>query len=331
VKLIIITGQTSSGKTEKAIQVAKEYQEQNKIVWIVNCDSRQIYQDLNLTSGKIQGQWQATGWQYQQPILGEEIKFSQVEIAYFYENIPHFLIDYVELYNNFNLANYLFDFCNLIAKAKKLESKYRPDYIILCGGTCLWIKAIVERYELPILKKEFQDSFNTFKSRLETQSLERLQSQLKPYQINNHLIYKYEDAKKIIWNNSEWHNPIRLINKILTFEGQQNNWFHKQLIYPDFETTKFDIIKVDQTILEERIKHRVIERFRYGMLDELELLYLKFGSEKLNKLGLVFKEFIKYKKKLFNFDELIDQTIKVETNYSKKQLTWLNSFQSKIN
>ena len=46
-KVILLTGQTATGKTELALELAEKENGE-----LVNCDSRQIYKHLDIISGK---------------------------------------------------------------------------------------------------------------------------------------------------------------------------------------------------------------------------------------------------------------------------------------
>ena len=46
-KIIIITGQTATGKTKFALEYAKKFKGE-----LINCDSRQIYKYLDIITGK---------------------------------------------------------------------------------------------------------------------------------------------------------------------------------------------------------------------------------------------------------------------------------------
>ncbi len=45
--MLVITGQTATGKTKLALAYAKKYDGE-----LINCDSRQIYKYLNIITGK---------------------------------------------------------------------------------------------------------------------------------------------------------------------------------------------------------------------------------------------------------------------------------------
>jgi len=52
IKIVVIAGPTSSGKSELAVKLAKKINGE-----IISADSRQIYRGLDIGSGKIKGKW----------------------------------------------------------------------------------------------------------------------------------------------------------------------------------------------------------------------------------------------------------------------------------
>ena len=118
--LIVILGPTSSGKTEMGLKLAKKYDGE-----IINADSRQIYQGMDIGTGKIDNQ-----------------KFIKSEI-HKVRNLIH-LIDIKNPNQRFSLSQY-----------KKLAVKIiddihkREKIPILVGGTGLYISAIVDNLEIP--------------------------------------------------------------------------------------------------------------------------------------------------------------------------------------
>jgi len=55
-KCIIILGPTSSGKSDLAVDLARQINGE-----IISVDSRQIYKDMNLGTGKVEGKWEQRG------------------------------------------------------------------------------------------------------------------------------------------------------------------------------------------------------------------------------------------------------------------------------
>lgn len=115
-KVIVILGPTSSGKSDLAIKVAKKYNGE-----IISADSRQIYREMNIGTGKV-------------------TKAEQ-------KLVKHHMLDIVSPKSVFNAAQFK-------KKAEKiveniLERKKMP---IICGGTGFWIKAIVDNVDFPEVK-----------------------------------------------------------------------------------------------------------------------------------------------------------------------------------
>ena len=105
--LIVIAGATAVGKSNIAVQLAKEI----KGV-IVNADSVQVYKDLNVLSARPDTK----------------------NMDY----IPHYLYGYVNSSNTFSVSNWLFDL-----KEKLVEIKKNKKVPILVGGSGLYINAAI--------------------------------------------------------------------------------------------------------------------------------------------------------------------------------------------
>ena len=111
-KLAVLLGTNASGKSELGIRLAGCFGGE-----IVSADSRQVYRDLNLGSGKVTPEQART--------------------------VPHHLIDVAEVSDYYSLAQYqqaAYNAIDAIAEAGKTP--------FLVGGTGLYISAIVEGYEL---------------------------------------------------------------------------------------------------------------------------------------------------------------------------------------
>lgn len=110
--LYVITGPTASGKTSKAVALAKAINAE-----IISADSRQIYRGMDIGTGKD---------------LEE------------YGDIPYHLIDICNAGYRYNLFEYIRDY-----KSAYDNIKARGKNIILCGGTGLYIESILKGIELP--------------------------------------------------------------------------------------------------------------------------------------------------------------------------------------
>lgn len=109
--LIVILGATATGKTSLAVHCAKEFFGE-----IISADSRQVYKELNIGSGKD---------------LNE------------YGNIKYHLIDICDLNSEYNVFNFQND-CNLAFDKIAIQNKLP----IIAGGTGLYLNSILSNYNL---------------------------------------------------------------------------------------------------------------------------------------------------------------------------------------
>ncbi len=137
-KLIVILGPNASGKTSLSIELAKKYNGE-----IVSADSRQIYQGLDLGTGKVKKK-EAKG-------------------------IPHYMIDILKPLKPFSVAAFQQQALLII---KDIIKRGKTPFLV--GGTGLYIKAVVEGYQFSSLKID-----KSLRAKLETKSVEELSNMLK--------------------------------------------------------------------------------------------------------------------------------------------------------
>ena len=126
-KIVIILGQTATGKSDLAIALAKKYNGA-----IISADSRQVYSGMNLGSGKVIRDTNTSDFKS--------------------EGIPHYLIDIVDPRKNF------FSVSDFLIQAKKAlkEITKNKQLPIICGGTGLYISALLSNWQLPKTKPNWK-------------------------------------------------------------------------------------------------------------------------------------------------------------------------------
>lgn len=112
-KVIAIAGPTASGKTQMAIDLAKQLDGE-----VISADSRLVYKGFDIASAK--------------PSIEER------------DGIPHHMIDIVEPEFDYSVGNYAED-----AKKVIYNILNRGKTPIVAGGTGLYFRILLENYDLP--------------------------------------------------------------------------------------------------------------------------------------------------------------------------------------
>ncbi|MEY2792243.1 MAG: tRNA dimethylallyltransferase [Bacteroidota bacterium] len=125
--LIVLLGPTASGKTSLAVALAANLQAE-----IISADSRQLYKNLDIGTGKDLNEYQLNDQQ-----------------------IPIHLIDTLEIGTPYSVAHFQFD-----AFHKILEIENRNNPVIICGGSGLYIESLLKDYTFselpPFLEKSIE-------------------------------------------------------------------------------------------------------------------------------------------------------------------------------
>lgn len=119
-KVLVIMGSTASGKSDLAIQLAKQFNGE-----IISCDSVQVYRTLDIGSAKITDD----------------------------EGIVHHLIDILDVDEEFNVMMF-----QTLARQKIEEITSRGKLPICVGGTGFYIKALL--YDYQFSEEETQYDFS---------------------------------------------------------------------------------------------------------------------------------------------------------------------------
>ena len=141
--LLVILGPTAGGKTAVAANIAHVIKGE-----VISADSRQVYKDMNLGTGKDYDDYIVNG-----------------------KSIPYHLIDIVDAGRKYNLFEYQKDF---IAAYTKIVSQEK--FPVLCGGTGLYIEAVTQKYKMQEVPPDFE-----LRQELEQKSLDELTQILASY------------------------------------------------------------------------------------------------------------------------------------------------------
>ena len=274
-RLLTILGPTASGKTTLAVALAKRLGGE-----ILSADSRQIYRQMDLGTGKD---------------LSE------------YDGVPYHLIDICEPGTKYNLFQYQQDFFDAYT-----DINARGVQPILCGGTGLYIEAVLKGYHLSPVPQN-----DALRQELEGKSLEELTQML---------VALKEKNGTTMHNRTDVDTAQRAIRAI---EIEQYNALHPlpERELPAVESSIFGV-NIDRELRREKITTRLRQRLDNGMLDEIrQLLNQGIAAEDLIYYGLEYKYLTLHIIGKLSFDEMFRQLEIAIHQFAKRQMTWFRGME----
>ncbi len=214
--------------------------------------------------------------------------------------IPHYLLDVVSPQKTFSVAQYQ-KLANLAIK-KTLQKKKLP---IIVGGTGLYIDALIYDLKFPKVKPQ-----KGLRAKLEKFSTEELFKKLKKIDP--------ERAKNIDKNNRR-----RLIRAIEIVESTGSP------ISQISKTPKYDCLKIginlSKEILKTKIKKRLEDRLKSGLVAEVRKLKKQLDGERLDSLGLEYRYVNRYLDGAMTCEEMKAKLLTEIWHYAKRQMTWFSA------
>ena len=268
-KVIAVVGPTASGKTAMAIELAKKMNGE-----VVSADSRLVYRGFNIAAAK--------------PTIEER------------QGIPHHMIDIVEPEYDYSVGDYYKD-------AKKVISEIlsRNKTPIIAGGTGLYFRILLENYNLPEAKTDYE-----LRKELELKEKEELLAELK-----NEDSITFERVK-----DSNKRRIIRALELIKTLGKPLSKIDMRK--EPEFDVDWRMPEIVSREWLYDRINKRVDIMLKEGIVEETKNLIAKHGRIKNIVDTIGYKEIIEYIDGNMSLDEALDKLKQHSRNYAKRQLTW---------
>ncbi len=272
--LITITGPTASGKTAFASQLAAKLDAE-----IISADSRQVYRGMDLGTGKDYDDYRA----------GDV-------------TIPYHLIDIADPGFEYNVFLYQKDF---LESLQDIDS--RGKNAILCGGTGLYIQAVLSGYKL------IKVPANTgLRARLAGKSMEEMEGMLRSY--------------KTLHNKTDTETRKRLVRAIEIAE----HYARYQVDDGDYPEINSVIIALSLPREERRrrITARLGSRLENGMIEEVKgLLDKGIPALKLMYYGLEYKYITQYLLGEMDYEQMFSNLNTAIHQFAKRQMTWFRKME----
>ena len=283
--MITILGPTASGKTPVAARLAAEIDGE-----VISADSRQVYRRMDLGTGKDLEDYVV---RRQEP--GDS------------RNVPYHLIDIREPGTKYNLFEYQQDFYDVYQDIRR-----RGKVPILCGGTGLYIEAVLKGYKLsPVPQNQ------ALRDSLEGKPLDeltRLLTELKAKTGSN------------MHNTTDVDSCQRAIRAI---EIETYNIEHPtpRRELPPVESLIIGI-SIDRELRREKITRRLKARLDNGMVEEVRaLLDEGIPAEDLIYYGLEYKFLTEYLTGQLTYDEMFTRLEIAIHQFAKRQMTWFRGME----
>lgn len=274
-KCIIVVGPTAAGKTAEAIRIAKAHHTE-----IISADSRQCYRELNIGVARPSPEELSTVKHY---FIANHSVTEKITAATFEEEA----IGYLE----------------------EIFSKH--DVAVVCGGTGLYIKALVDGLDnIPDIPDQVRDQVIAL---YETEGIDGLRKKL--------LSLDPGFSEK-----GDVNNPNRMMRALEVFlhTGIPILQFHTgHKVERSFEV-EYHIVNPTRDVLYERINKRVDQMIALGLEDEVRPLVQYKNLPALQTVG--YKEMFDFIEGRITKEEATEKIKQHTRNYAKRQITWFNKF-----
>ncbi len=293
-KIIVICGPTASGKTTLAVKVAQKLLSLNIQTEIISADSRQVYKGMDIGTGKDLDEYNIDS-----------------------QRIATHCLDVADPMDNYTLSNYIEDCTRAI---NHIQSN--GGIPILCGGTGLYIEAILKNFKLPEVAEDIK--FREKMMKKEKAELQKILNELDPIRFTT---TDTNSVKRLV-RALEIHQSLGPLKEIDKPQSPSSTPTQSNFI-PLILITKWE-----RQSLIERIDKRLEQRLEMGMIDEVQKLIdngttyerLKlFGMEYGHIGDLLFNNDGGYEQSdISKMKELLANSIH---RLSKRQMTWFRGME----
>jgi tRNA dimethylallyltransferase len=275
--LITIVGPTAIGKTSLSIVLANYFKCE-----IISCDSRQFFKEMT---------------------IGTAVP-NKAELA----AAKHHFIQNKSIFENYTVGDFEKE-----AMSKLDELYLTNDYVILVGGSGLYVDAILKGFdEFPAIDTSVRLAVN---SNYEKLGIGYLQQKLETLDPDYYVRLIKENPQTL-------QNPQRMMRfvEVCIGSGKPYSSFLNQKHNSRNFTPILIGLEADRTVIYNRINQRVDIMINEGLLAEAKAL---FPNKELNALQTVgYRELFSYFDREITLEFAIEEIKKNTRRFSKRQLTW---------
>ena len=283
-QMITILGPTASGKTPLAAALALQVGGE-----IISADSRQVYRRMDIGTGK------------------DLADYTVIADNHHPTPITYHLIDICEPGTKYNLFQYQQDFFDAYQ-----DIQSRGVVPILCGGTGLYIEAVLKGYKLSPVPQNPE-----LRQQLEGKTLDELTQML--------TVLKAKSG-------SNMHNKTDVDSCQRAIRAIEIETYNLENPVPRRELPPVDSliigVNIDREARREKITRRLKARLEEGMIDEVKrLLDEGIPADDLIYYGLEYKFVTEYIIGKTTYDEMFTLLEIAIHQFAKRQMTWFRGME----
>ena len=270
--IVALVGATASGKTTLSLDLAERLGGE-----VVNTDAMQVYRGMDIGTAKL----------------------PEAERR----GIPHHLLDLYEVTEPATVA--LFQGW---AREAIADIRSRGATPVLVGGSALYTRAIVDRFEFPGTDDSLRRELEAELERVGSHALHERLAGVDP-----------EAAAQILPDNGR--RVVRAL-EVVALTGRPFSASLPRLEYADPLTVQIGV-DIDRPTLDERIARRVEEMFAEGFVEEVEALLARGLAEgRTANRAIGYREVIGFLAGDRSLAEAIEQTTTATRRFARRQDSW---------
>lgn len=270
--IVAVVGATASGKTGLSLDLAERLDGE-----VVNTDAMQVYRGMDVGTAKL----------------------PEAERR----GIPHHLLDLLEVTEPASVAEF-----QRLAREVVADVRGRERTPVLVGGSALYTRAIVDRFEFPGTDDSLRRELEVELERVGSPALHARLAGVDP-----------EAAAQILPDNGR--RVVRAL-EVVALTGRPFSASLPRLEYADARTVQVGV-DIDRPTLDERIARRVEEMFAGGFVEEVEALLARgLADGRTAGRAIGYREVAGFLAGDRTLAEAKEQTVVATRRFARRQDSW---------
>jgi tRNA dimethylallyltransferase len=270
--IVAVVGPTAAGKTELSLELAERLDGE-----IVNTDAMAVYRGMDIGTAK--------------PTVAER------------RGVPHHLLDLLEVTEPLTVAEF-----QGWARAVIAEVRSRGRAPVLVGGSALYTRAVLDRFEFPGTDHDVRRELETELAAVGPAELHRRLVEADP-----------GAAARILPDNGR--RIVRAL-EVVAITGRPYSASLPEHVYADPRTTQIGV-DIDRPTLDPRIEQRVRAMFEAGLVDEVRrLLGAGLAEGRTARTAIGYREVTAYLVGESSLEEAVAATTAATRRFSRRQDSW---------